>query len=209
MQCNHTCVSFHHFSNHLLERLYMFRETFVAAQYFIVMARGVYDAHAFVKEDFHAESQELAAACVRQLPRILNRMFGASAQKPKIIFSDRGPGFYHRRYGVVTSDYDAMRPMCGFQLWAGTNSLQGPHRQPADIADVLLHETANSWLATRLDKGAASLDKPWEETPGDFAKRLSAAVRDLNRTCDVDQLCKDFPERLRQLVKRKGDRLES
>ena len=46
----------------------MFRETFVAAQYFIVMARGVYDAHAFVKEDFHAETQELAAACVRQLP---------------------------------------------------------------------------------------------------------------------------------------------
>ena len=49
MQCNHTCVSFHHFSNHLLERLYMFREPFVAAQYFIVMARGVYNAHAFVK----------------------------------------------------------------------------------------------------------------------------------------------------------------
>ena len=32
---------------------------------------------------------------------------------------------------------------------------------------------------------------------------------DLNRTRDVDQLCKDFPERLRQLVKRKGDRLNN
>ena len=127
---------------------------------------------------------------------------------PHTRFSDRGPGFYHRRFWMVATAYDAMRSRHGFELWAGTNSLAGPHRQPPDLADVLLHETANAWLTHRLDRSALQLTEPWKEAPCDFEKRLQACVRDLNRTCDVRGLCMGFSERLRELVRRGGDRLK-
>ena len=174
--------------------------------YFVAMARGVYAAHAFVGKAYHAETQALAADCVSRLPSMLTKMLG-NVRKPNVIFSDRGPGFYHRRYGSVTPDYDEARAAHGFQLWAGTNSKEGPHRQPPDIADVLLHETANAWLSLRLDRSAEHLQKPWEETPAEFARRLGDCVKDINRTCDVDSLCRSFPKRLRDLQQRGGDRL--
>ena len=107
----------------------------------------------------------------------------------------------------MTSDYDAAAREHGFQFWCGTNSRVGPHRQPPDVADVLLHETANAWLIQRLDKTAALLKKPWLETPGELAKRTATCVKDINQTCDVDGLCRGFPARLEDLKERKGDRL--
>ena len=92
---------------------------------------------------------------------------------------------------------------------AGSNAARGARAQPADIAAALPHETANSWLRTRLGKAAALVPKLWEETPADFAKRLAQCVRDVHDTCDVDALCRAFPERLRELKKRNGDRLDS
>ena len=176
--------------------------------YFVAMTKGVYAAHAFTSCQHRSENQALAADCVRQLPRMLGRMLGGDAPMPCTLFSDRGPGFYHRRYGTATGDYDAMRSRHGFELWAGTNALAGPHRQPPDLADVLLHETANAWLTHRLDRSALQLTEPWKEAPCDFEKRLQACVRDLNRTCDVRGLCMGFSERLRELVRRGGDRLK-
>ena len=85
---------------------------------------------------------------------------------------------------------------------------EAPTEQPPDLADVLLHETANAWLAHRLDRSALQLAEPWKESPHDFERRLQACVRDLNSTCDVRGLCMDFPERLRELGRRGGDRLK-
>ena len=38
--------------------------------------------------------------CIERLPRMLNQMLGTNMPKPRTIFSDRGPGLYHRRYGI-------------------------------------------------------------------------------------------------------------
>ena len=56
-----------------------------------------------------------------------------------------------------------------------------------------------------------SLRRPWEETPAEFAKlakRLDRAVADVNATCDVRGLCREFPQRLADLVAQGGDRLK-
>ena len=66
------------------------------------------------------------------------------APKPKTIFSDRGPGCYHRRHGSITSEYDAACHRHGFKLWAGANAKTGLRAQSPDVGDVLLHETATS-----------------------------------------------------------------
>ena len=59
---------------------------------------------------------------VDQLPIMLKRMLGDFAKKPHVEFSDRGPGFYHRRWGTITSDYDAACHRHGFTPWAGSNA---------------------------------------------------------------------------------------
>ena len=147
--------------------------------------------------------------CVNQLPQMLTSMLDPTTRKPRMLFTDRGPGFYHRGQGVITEDYDLARRQHGYGLWAGTNATSGPHAQPPDIADVLLHETTISWFRARIEKSAAMLKTPWEETPKQLAKRFRAAVRDVNATCDVEGLCSSFPKRLAALVNAKGDRLRS
>ena len=176
--------------------------------FFFVLTRGLVGVHTFDALDFPGETMQGAAKCVEVLPRMLDKMLGRDASKPRILFSDRGPGFYNRSYGTVTGDYEGACKSNGFQLWAGTKAAQGPHAQPGDIADMLLHETVTSWLRARLAKSGAALAKAWEETLKELAKRIEKDVRDLNRICDVKGLCMEFPERLRALKEdTHGDRL--
>ena len=50
--------------------------------------------------------------------------------------------------------------------------------------------------------------RPWEETPGEFEKRLQQAVSWINKKYNVRGLCRGVPDRLRALVhETRGDRL--
>ena len=109
--------------------------------------------------------------------------------------------------GTVTNDYGEACQRLGFKLWAGSDSKRGPHAQPPDVADVLLHETAVAWKRPRIDKTGAELKQPWRETPAELGTRLAGIVTDINRNLDVHGLCMEFPDRLEQLKKRAGDRL--
>ena len=140
------------------------------------------------------------------LPRVLRKM-GVGDNLPRTLFTDRGPGFYHRKQGTVTSDYAEACQKLGFKLWAGSDSKRGDHAQPPDIADVLLHETAVSWIRQRLHATGTELKQPWRETPAELGKRLAGIVADINTKLDVHGLCMEFPDRLETLKKRKGDRL--
>ena len=144
-----------------------------------------------------------ATAC---LPRLLTKMFGSTARKPRTLFTDRGPGFYHRRWGTITGDYESACREHGFKLWAGSNSKNGPHAQPPDVADVVLHETAISWL--RREEAESRPVAPWNETPEELEKRLQQAVARINKDFNVRGLCMEFPDRLHDLAnKTYGDRL--
>ena len=109
---------------------------------------------------FTGETQDGAAACAGQLHQMVTTMLGPAARKPRIIFADRGPGFYHRGQGAATGDYDVARRRHGFDLWAGTFATAFSHAQHLDIADVLLHDTAISWFRSRFAKSAASMRGP-------------------------------------------------
>ena len=118
----------------------------------------------------------------------------------------RTPGFYHRRWGTVTGDYESACREHGFKLWAGSNSKYGPRAQPPDVADVVLHETAISWL--RREEAESRPVAPWNETPEELEKRLQQAVARINKDFDVRGLCMEFPDRLYHLSKKTyGDRL--
>ena len=106
----------------------------------------------------------------------------------------------------ITGDYETACREGGFKPWVGTNAKKGPRAQPPDIGDVLLHETAISWL--RREEERTRPRKPWEETPEELGKRFHRAVCRVNADFNVCGLCMQFPDRLRMLVSTThGDRL--
>ena len=74
------------------------------------------------------------------------------------------------------------------------------------MQEVLLHETAVSWLRHRLTETLPA--KPWEETPADFGVRLCQCCQAINNKLEVEALCRACPTRLLKLVDNKGGRLE-
>ena len=67
------------------------------------------------------------------------------------------------------------------------------------------HETAVSWMRTRLAKTVPQ--KAWEETLPAYGTRLKACAAYINNTYDVASLCRELPDRLQSLHDRGGDRL--
>ena len=173
----------------------------------VILTRGVLGTVVFTDTDaFPGESPEGARLLIERVPALLDQMLGADAQKPRTIFTDRGPGFFHRRWGTITGEYETGLRMHGLKTWVGPNAIRGPRAQPGDIADLLLHETAISWLRRREEKTRPN--KPWLETPTAFSERLDRIVHAINAEYNVRDLCLEFPGRLHALVhETHGDRL--
>ena len=70
----------------------------------------------------------------------------------------------------------------------------------------MLHETAIAWLRKRLSLSMP--EKPWLETREDLGARLKEQTAIINDNYDVDSLCREFPDRLKQLRDNDGDRLK-
>ena len=78
--------------------------------------------------------------------------------------------------------------------------------QPGQLGDVLLHETAVSWIRARERKTVPP--RAWEETYSAFSQRMKSIVNDFNAKYNVDGLCREFPGRLDDLVAKKGGKLK-
>ena len=104
--------------------------------------------------------------------------------------------------GRVTGAYDRAVRECGFKLFWGPDAKQ----QSPEMPDLLLHETAVSWVRNKLRR-AKPETMPWKETPAQWSRRMMAAVGEANLG-DVDGLCKQFPERLEECVAAGGNKLD-
>ena len=144
------------------------------------------------------------ATFVGELPKILKRMLGKKARKPKVLFTDRGAGMYIPRTGEVTGKYKAAIKNHGFRLYSGNNAKE--YGQPSDVADILLHKTAIACFKMNL-KRTRPQTKPWLETHEMFTKRVAGVVKEANAKCDFRELCCEYPTRLEKLKEKKGDRL--
>lgn len=125
----------------------------------------------------------------------------SGTEPPKILFTDRGNGFYESGSGAITCGYrDALRAHSLKALFGDDASVQ-----PGQLQDVLLHETAMAWMRDRLSKTAPK--RAWTETAEAYHSRLKKCAAYCNENYDVDGLCKEYPWRLQELLKRDGDRL--
>ena len=153
-------------------------------------------------ETFPGEEPAAASVLVPQLVVAVNKRFPVAQRKPSCVFVDRGKGFYNPGTGKITAEFKAALADCGLKaFWGDDASVQPGHMQ-----EVMLHETAVSWLRHRLTESLPA--RCWEETPGAFGARLRAACADINANLHVGALCKDFPKRIQHLIDSKGGRLK-
>ena len=92
---------------------------------------------------------------------------------------DRGKGFYNPSTGKITPEYSAALREYGFKAFWGDDASV----QPGHLQEVLLHETAVSWLRHRLTETLPA--KLWEETPAAFGARLRQCCAAVNADLEV------------------------
>ena len=77
--------------------------------------------------------------------------------------------------------------------------------QPGYCADIMLHETAVSWIRHQL---SCTVPKaPWQETRAEYGARLRRALFEINRRHNTAGLCDSLLSRLAELKRLDGDRL--
>ena len=169
--------------------------------WFPLLSRGKLHVEIF-DAGFPGETPAGARTLIEKVRSVVNVRFQAAASKPEIIFTDRGRGFFWPNSGGITPDYKEALDENGFTAFMGCNAV----KQPGSCQDMMLHETAVSWLRTRL--ATSTPTKCWEETREQYGNRLKRCCEEVNKDCDVEGLCKQFPKRIRLLKQKEGDRLK-
>ena len=137
---------------------------------------------------------------VAKIRSALNVRFPGGAA-PRILFTDRGNGFFHSGSGAITGEYNAALKRNRLRAFFATNASV----QPRQLQEVMLHETAVLWMRARLTKTVPK--KSWEETLETYRSRLKDCAAHINGYHDVSGLCHELPSRLVELDRLKGDRL--
>lgn len=132
----------------------------------------------------------------------VNLRFQNGATQPKTLWVDRGKGFYHPHTGAITREYKQALATHGFKAALGDDA----SIQPGRLQELMLHETAVSWMRRRLARTVPA--KAWEETPREYAVRLKTCCDEINAELNVEGLCRGFPKRIDKLVQKKGGRLK-
>ena len=151
--------------------------------WFIVLARG--RVHVQVMGRDWEQNGAGQAKLVERLPQILKKMLGQSEALPHTVFSDRGPGFYHPSQGTINPDYAAALTKYGFSSWAGDHALW----QPGDIPDLLLHETAVSWVRKFLRQHPVKIGENMTRNIERLEEKLQEAVEHINTYYEVEDGC--------------------
>ena len=77
--------------------------------------------------------------------------------------------------------------------------------QPGGLQELMLQETAVSWLRVRL--ACSAPQRSWEETREQFRARIKRCCEDINNALDVVGLCNAFPKRVAAMKEAEGRRL--
>ena len=150
---------------------------------------------------FPGDVPEGAEILVHKVRAAINVRFQGAASKPNKLFTDRGCGFYDAGSGQITGEYQQALREARLQAVFGDDARE----QPGSLGDVLLHETAVSWMRVQLAETTPK--RPWLETPEQYGHRLKTCCEAINRDHDVEGLCREWMERMQQLKDKEGDRL--
>ena len=91
--------------------------------------------------DFAGDRPDGAEVFVERLRVGLNRRF-PNAEGPRVVFVDRGAGFYNPGDGQITWQFKAALQRHGLRAFMRDDASV----QPGHLADLMLHETAVAWI---------------------------------------------------------------
>jgi len=165
-----------------------------------VLVRGKFHVECF-HADFPGECAAGAAMAAEKLGPILNIRFPHDT-KPKIVMTDKGRGFFNNFNHKVTKEYKAGLQKVGLRAFMGDDA----KNQPGTLQDLMLHETGVSWMRELMQRSCPA--RPWQESREEYRVRLQEACRHVNAEYEVENLCRELPDRLEELKERKGDRLK-
>ena len=77
--------------------------------------------------------------------------------------------------------------------------------QPGQLQEVMLHETAVSWMRTRLAETVPP--EAWKETREEYGVRLKRRCEAINKDCNIEALCRGLLRRIRMLQEQAGGRI--
>ena len=152
-------------------------------------------------ETYSGDRPEGMADFVKTVRSALNVRFQAE-QPPRVLFTDRGAGFFNAGTGVITDEYRSALDTHGLRAFQGDVAAV----QPGKLSDLLLHETAVAWIRVKLTRTLPR--RPWEENPTQLFSRLKRIAAQINVEYDVGGLCHGFPGRVALLRERGGGKLK-
>ena len=151
-------------------------------------------------DNFPGQTEAGAALMVAKVRAALNIRF-LKTRAPRVLFTDRGNGFFNSGSGAITEGYRrALRSHSLRAFFPRDASIQ-----PGTLQEIMLHETAVAWMRERLKKTLPRC--PWEESVDAHRARLKGAAAHVNEMFDVDGLCRELPQRLQALRQSGGDRI--
>ena len=164
-----------------------------------ILARGKLHVE-LMPEGFPGETEEGARAMVARVRAAVNVRF-PGGEAPKVLFTDRGPGFFHPGTGGITGAYKAGLRDHNLRAFHGDDA----SIQPGHLQEIMLHETAVAWCRYKLARCVPA--RPWLESVEEYGTRLKKVVAEINAEHNVDGLCRELPGRVAELVAAKGGRL--
>ena len=144
------------------------------------------------------------AVMVARLPKVLTSMLGPNTIKPRVLLTDRGPGFYVGSLGVIVEKYRDALSASHFRPFAGYDG----KAQPPDLADVLIHETVAAWIRKYFKAHPVKMSGSMDANFRALTDSLKQCQSFINKKHDVDGLCRSFSDRIKKVIAAKGDRLK-
>ena len=169
--------------------------------WFVIFFRG--HVHFEYMPDDWEQTGEGMALMVSRLPGILRSHLGVGVPLPRAVVSDRGPGFYQSNSGRIVHAYADALKSAGFRPFAGDDA----SKQPADVPDVMLHETIVGWVRACLKSHPPRRTHSVEQNEEALRRAMEECRVHIEANYDVDSLSQSFPDRLCDLAAAKGDRL--
>ena len=169
--------------------------------WFTVLARGV--VHFEVMGSDWDQDGAGQAAFVGKLEAILRKMVGPGAKLPRVVCTDRGPGFFTRN-GYFIREYKEALSHHGFRAYVGDKDGTA---QPGDLAECWPHERIASWAKYWLGKHPVSKFGSLDHMEEHVRQRLTECAEHINENYNVESVCRSWPKRMKELKDARGGRL--
>ena len=118
-----------------------------------------------VGDGFPGDKEDGAPIFVQKIRAALNIRFPGNDQ-PDILFVDRGRAFFNAGNGKITKKFKRALEDNDLETFNGDDG----SKQPGAFGDMLLHETAVSWIRFREER--CRVVCPWNESVADFGVRI-------------------------------------